>query len=383
MSDNGSELRGRFEEGAAHLRRGALDHAQATFESILAEMPDHPGSLHFIGVIRFQRGEREAGIDLMRRSLALRPDEPGFNQNLGGALRALGRYDEALPVLERAVALAPEDALAAANLATTLHRLGRGDEAARAGQRALELKDAQAVTSVPDVAIASSSVTVAPFRTDDPARNVIAFSLWGEKTEYLAGALENATLAKTVYPHWTARFYVDATVPGPVTNALEKAGAEVVVMPRPERAARGLFWRFEAANDPAIDRFLCRDCDARLNAREAAAVAAWIESGTAFHVMRDSLAHLELILAGMWGGIAGVLPDMAVMADAKIDDYGGRWADQIFLRREIWPRIRNIALTHDSHYRIGDSRPFPPGSELPAGQHVGGAVLGERARPES
>ncbi len=377
-TDQDEELRAAFEEGVQQLRRGALDDARATFERVLRAMQGHPGSLHFVGVIMFQRGEREQGIEYMRRSLAARPDEPGFNQNLGGALRAVGRYDEALPVLEKAVQLSPEDAVAAANLATTLHRLGRGKAAIVAGQRALELKDRLSMAAFEGATLDAPEVP--PFRNDDPARNVIAFSLWGKDAEYFGGALENASLVAAVYPGWRARFYVDSSVDDPVRAALKKAGADVVIKPDAAPAARGLFWRFEVANDPTVDRFLCRDCDARLNLREAAAVSDWIASGKAFHVMRDSPAHLELMLAGMWGGVAGVLPDLTPMIDAQLGSMGGRWADQAFLRAEIWPRIRELTLTHDSCYALGETRPFPEGSELEDGRHVGGAVLGQRPR---
>ena len=40
----------------------------------------------------------------------------------------------------------------------------------------------------------------------------------------------------------------------------------------------GLFQRFLVMNDPAVGRFLVRDCDARLSAAEADLVRAWIDS---------------------------------------------------------------------------------------------------------
>lgn len=367
-----------FAEGIKALRQGAPGRAESVFRDILKVAPDHAPSVHFLGVVLFQGGQRDEALKMMTRSIALRPKEASFHQNLGGALRDLGRYDEALPVLRRALALSPNDATAAANVATVLHRLGQRDEAFKAGQHALAMKDRQAVARAGVVPLRADAIVVPPFRADAPARNVIAFSLWGSGGEYLAGAVENAELVGTVYPGWTARFYVDSTVPQPVVGVLKKLGAEIVDRPKPPQAARGAFWRFEAANDPTIDRFLCRDCDARLNAREAAAVAEWIDEGSAFHVMRDSPAHIELVLAGMWGGVAGVLPALGPMIEAQMTQYGGRWADQVFLRQEIWPRIRPVALAHDSVFQIARSRPFPKGADLAAGRHVGGAVLAGR-----
>jgi hypothetical protein len=40
----------------------------------------------------------------------------------------------------------------------------------------------------------------------------------------------------------------------------------------------GMFWRFLVAEDDAVDRYIVRDSDSRLNAREAAAVAEWMAS---------------------------------------------------------------------------------------------------------
>lgn len=364
-----------FAEGMTALRQGAAARAESIFRDILKVAPDHAPSIHFLGVVLFQGGNHVEALSLMQRAVDLRPHEASFQQNLGGALRDLGRYDEALPVLRRALELSPDDATAAANVATVLHRIGRRDDAALAGQHALAMKDRQALARAKIRPLSAEAISTPSFRAASPARNIIAFSLWGTGGEYLAGAVANAELVGTIYPGWTARFYIDSTVPPPVVGVLERLGAQVVVRAKPSQAARGAFWRFEAANDPTIDRFLCRDCDARLNMREAAAVRDWIDEGSAFHIMRDSPAHIELILAGMWGGVAGVLPDLSPMIDAQMAQYGGRWADQVFLRQEIWPRIRQVALAHDSVFQIARSRPFPEGSDLAPGRHVGGAVM--------
>ena len=43
--------------------------------------------------------------------------------------------------------------------------------------------------------------------------NLITFSLFGDNPLYCQGAVENARLAKEIYPDWTARFYVAQDVP--------------------------------------------------------------------------------------------------------------------------------------------------------------------------
>ena len=107
----------------------------------------------------------------------------------------------------------------------------------------------------------------------------------------------------------------------------------------------------------------------------------WIASGQAFHVLRDNVIHTELILAGMWGGVAGVLPDIRTQSETYVRKSGGRWADQHFLRETIWPLIKPYSLTHDAFYSLGNSRPFPRFGTLPRPLHVGGSTPRRSASP--
>ena len=50
---------------------------------------------------------------------------------------------------------------------------------------------------------------------------VISFSLWGDNTRYTLGALQNASLAKMVYPDWICRFYVGHSTPRIVVDMLK------------------------------------------------------------------------------------------------------------------------------------------------------------------
>ena len=66
--------------------------------------------------------------------------------------------------------------------------------------------------------------------------------------------------------------------------------------------SQSMFWRFWAAADPTVERFISRDVDSRLMARDAVAVAAWEQSGKAFHVVRDHPSHsLYPMSGGLWG----------------------------------------------------------------------------------
>jgi hypothetical protein len=122
------------------------------------------------------------------------------------------------------------------------------------------------------------------------ALNVISFSLYGSHRLYCEGALRNTELALIHYPGWICRFYLDDTVPPDYRTELAARGAQLIrVTKRPLGPMYGRYWRFWVAADPDVSRFIVRDADSRLNARERAAVDDWTSSGKTFHIMRDSV----------------------------------------------------------------------------------------------
>ncbi len=200
---------------------------------------------------------------------------------------------------------------------------------------------------------------------------LISFSLFGHEPRYLSGALENVRLAREYYPGWACRFYC-----GPEVDArpLLAEGAEV----RRETALgpyHGLFWRFFPASEPGVERFIVRDADSRLNPREAAAVAEWEASGRAAHVMRDHVNHVvpdSPILSGMWGGRGGLHPDIRALV-RRWGRFQGRFCDQEFLARHIWPRVKHDCLQHNGVPSPWGGVGFPH-SPLPEGAFVGQQV---------
>jgi hypothetical protein len=99
-------------------------------------------------------------------------------------------------------------------------------------------------------------------------RRVISFSLRGTAPLYAYGAMINLVLARTVYPGWTCRCYVDAAAPRAAVAFLADNGADVPKI-EDEYLSVGLFQRFLVMNNTAVGRFLVRDCDARLRTAEA------------------------------------------------------------------------------------------------------------------
>ena len=311
-----------------------------------------------------------AGAKILEHQLAVTPNHFETLHSLAVCYYKLKRYADAMTLLQRARTIQPENYVAYDGLASSLAQLERYDEASQAGTRSLELKDR---------AFESASISEWSIPALDPQglaskegkRNVISYSLWGAGMPYLRGALRNLLLAHDMYPGWTLRFYLDASVPGEFVELAKRLGAEVVMQPPNQSLRQKLCWRFKVANDPGVGRFLVRDVDSVMNVREVQAVQAWLTSDKWFHVMRDWWTHTDLILAGMWGGVANVLPDLENM----LMNYHSKTAetpniDQWFLRDQIWGYIRQSCLVHDRYFHPAGVSPFP-GPVLASDLHVG------------
>tara|TARA_R100000458_G_scaffold11747_2_gene9543 strand:+ start:11023 stop:11700 length:678 start_codon:yes stop_codon:yes gene_type:complete len=180
--------------------------------------------------------------------------------------------------------------------------------------------------------------------------NVIAFSLWGDNPRYTLGALQNASLAKIVYPDWVCRFYVGVDTPVYIRELLSDFdNTEIVETDEDGSEAYGMFWRFRAAADPKVTNLIVRDCDSRLWFREAKAVEQWLASDKDFHIMRDHEYHNAVILGGMWGVRNGLLQGIeGMMSMCGLGDY---WqADQEFLRDVVYRHVEPYAFVHDERF---------------------------------
>jgi hypothetical protein len=99
-------------------------------------------------------------------------------------------------------------------------------------------------------------------------KRVISFGLYGTREKYTVGAVHNALLVGKYFPGWICRFYVTSDVPEETLQALKDAGSEIENVPKGMGYSSGMFWRFMVAADSSVDRFIVRDVDSRLNARD-------------------------------------------------------------------------------------------------------------------
>jgi hypothetical protein len=193
--------------------------------------------------------------------------------------------------------------------------------------------------------------------------NLIAFSLFGGDSKYCETAILNVHDQPDVYPDWVCRFYVDSSVPNNVIARLTKGGAQIVFVEGPALQWPGPMWRLLALDDPQAHRILFRDADSLISLREAHAVAQWLTSGKRFHMMRDDGANTELMMAGMWGAVAGSLPPLRELVQRfmRAPLTSRHFADQHFLRQYVWPYARTSLMQHDSIFGFMNALPFPDG----------------------
>jgi type II protein arginine methyltransferase len=98
------------------FRLGRLDLAARHCRTVLARNPDHAEINHLLGAIRFQEGNLEEALVLLKRATGSPGATAEHHNNLGCVLFKLGQRDAAIAAFERAVAIDPGYADARNNL---------------------------------------------------------------------------------------------------------------------------------------------------------------------------------------------------------------------------------------------------------------------------
>ena len=357
------------------LRTGKPQECFNLIQSVLAKHDGDLLALAYRGIARGRLGDISGSLeDLKKAGEGARKSgekriEAFAAHYLGNQLVEANNPGQGLKALERAATLGLQGADIFTSLCQAANQAGDRDKARVWGEKALASKD-RAATCEPEDCVAPRRPK--PFDPSDRKRNIVAYSLFGDDDYYFQCAVTNARVLPFVYPEFTARFYCSRTVPKAIIEDLARAGAQVLI-PQKEEGPKfaGLFWRFLPFDDPGVDCVLIRDVDSPILPRERAAMNAWLASDKPFHVMRDHVQHNATILAGLWGGFTGLLPKLGSIIDRHVSADSGRFSDQAFLRKHIWPRIRDATLAFDSQYKLRDSVDFPEGFPNFGNYHVG------------
>jgi predicted TPR repeat methyltransferase len=86
-------------------KAGELAEAEALYEQILAQQPDHADALNLLGMIVLERGDPRAAARLMARAVAASPTTAQYHLNLGTALVAAGIDELGVEAFEHAARL--------------------------------------------------------------------------------------------------------------------------------------------------------------------------------------------------------------------------------------------------------------------------------------
>jgi tetratricopeptide (TPR) repeat protein len=98
-----------LQQALALHQAGRLKEAEAGYRRALAEQPENPDALHFLGLVAHQLGRHLEAIELIRQALALRP-HPAFWYNLAQVHLARRDAPAAEDALRQAIAIAPNHA---------------------------------------------------------------------------------------------------------------------------------------------------------------------------------------------------------------------------------------------------------------------------------
>ena len=173
-----------LELGLSLVRSDRLDAAEHVYGGVLTHFHDQPDALHYLGLLKHKRGDSDAGLQLIKRSIELAPGYAWMWNNLGNVLIEQQRVDEALEAYQRCIALDPDAADALSNLGALHRKCRRLDDAAQACRRSVELR--------PDFAIGWFNL----------ARILI------ERGEIREGLLANSKAIVLAPTHQTGRYQV-------------------------------------------------------------------------------------------------------------------------------------------------------------------------------
>ena len=366
---------------AARLRQsGRYKDSLKILSTLISENSSAANSTLYNGIGLSYLGleQRKEAIIAFNTALKLNPKDAYASNYLGNIYRENGKLSEALKWFEYSINIDENNFASYHGANKVLIDSNQLDKAIEYGKNILKRKDALYTANFKNrfgneySLNSDNSKNYEEFSLKTKKKRIISFSLFGDDTAYWSGAIENAILIDHIFSGWTGRFYCDKSIPKYVLEELLKRGAEVIIMPE-QGGFGGTMWRFFAANDNNIDYFIVRDADARLNSQDRVAVDDWIKSGKPFHIMRDHPGHAELIMGGLWGGKAGLLPNLVNVINKFYPVKNKKFIDQIFLAEFVWPLIRDKSLIHDEFFQYGlTAKRFSQTGKMIFPHHVGG-----------
>ena len=112
-----------------YFQTGNLQECERICKKILLKKPDHPDTLHLLGLAAYQAGQINEAINNFRRAVKLNPQVYFYHNNLGLALDAQGLTEEAIDCYKQTIKLKPDFANTYNNLGIAFAKTGMTDDA--------------------------------------------------------------------------------------------------------------------------------------------------------------------------------------------------------------------------------------------------------------
>ncbi len=133
-----------FFQGQEHQKAGRLREAKDLYKKVLKLHPNHPPTLHLLGVIAWRSGALGPARGLISKALSFDPELVGAHTDLCDVLIKMGEFEAAREWLQLAIEKNPKLLSAYSNLGFVLHKLNELDDAKEWCERAIAIDPASA-----------------------------------------------------------------------------------------------------------------------------------------------------------------------------------------------------------------------------------------------
>jgi len=188
-------------------------------------------------------GDYASASRCCEKALAVLPKNMSVQSDYALSLMRQGKYDQAYKVY-RKIYQSPQRHEASETwldgFAELCGHMGKTQEMRTYGLESLTLSDQRfghgTCWPLP-------STPPRPFDATQREKNIIAFSLFGDRPRYCETLIKNIEAANSLFPGWCCRVYLDNSVPQHVWQRLQAGGAQLVDMSHEKTIPRyGVFW---------------------------------------------------------------------------------------------------------------------------------------------
>jgi tetratricopeptide (TPR) repeat protein len=129
-----------LQEAVQAQRLGRNDEADSLYAKLVKKNPDYFDALNLYGVFKYQSGQYQTALDLLKRASRIHPRSINALNNLGIVLCHLKRAEEAVEAFDRALAIEPGNINSLNNRGNALLDLNRAEAALASFDAAIKLQ---------------------------------------------------------------------------------------------------------------------------------------------------------------------------------------------------------------------------------------------------